>query len=320
MIDPHIPVLDVAHVRRVFGKEKFVAVEDVSLQVQASQVHALLGPNGAGKTTTVRMCATLLAPTSGQVRIAGIDAVRHPEKARSCLGLVLGGDLGFYPRATARDNLLYFADLQGVSSGQRRGVVADVLERVKLTDSAGAKVGQFSRGMRQRLHLARALLGAPPLLLLDEPTTGLDPDVALTVRDIIRDVAAGGTAVLLTSHSMPEVEELADIITVIGAGKIAVCGSVRDIADYAGVGATTTFTLGARKADIFAGLETEFPDAVIIRRPRAGNWAVTIYWDARSGAQAERLVALLGHEPEDLVTRPASLEETYLALADGLAR
>ena len=314
------PVLEVSHVQRVFGKDKFVAVDDVSLGVNAGQVHALLGPNGAGKTTTVRMCATLLSPTLGRISIGGVDAVRHPEKARALLGLVLGGDLGFYPRATARDNLLYFADLQGVASRQRRITVSDALERVKLGDSAGVKVGQFSRGMRQRLHLARALLGAPPLLLLDEPTTGLDPDVALTVRDIIREVAGDGTAVLLTSHSMPEDEDLADTISVIGAGRIAVRGSVRDIADYAGVGATTTFTLGARAAEQFDALEGEFPQAVIIRRPRAGNWAVTVYWDAAHGAQSDRLVEVLGHSPEDLVTRPASLEETYLALADGLAR
>ncbi|MBM6980404.1 MAG: ABC transporter ATP-binding protein, partial [Actinomyces succiniciruminis] len=174
---------------RTFGKERFVAVDDLSLSVTPGQVHALLGPNGAGKTTTVRMCATLLAPTAGQIQVDGIDAVRHPEAARARLGLVLGGELGFYPRATALDNLLFFADLQGLDRRRRRQAVDRALERMGLADAATRKAGAFSRGMLQRLHLARALLGSPPLLLLDEPTTGLDPDVALQVRDLIRELA-----------------------------------------------------------------------------------------------------------------------------------
>ena len=215
-------LLRASHLVRSFGKKDktFVAVEDVSLDVGTGQIHGLLGPNGAGKTTTVRMCATLLAPTSGEVWVDGIDAVRHPERARSRLGLVLGGELGFYPRATARDNLLFFADIQGLDARRRHSAVMDALERVGLAEAASRKASEFSRGMLQRLHLARALLGSPALLLLDEPTTGLDPDVALQVRDLVRELAQRGTGVLLTSHSMPEVEELADIISVIGAGRI----------------------------------------------------------------------------------------------------
>ena len=184
-------LLRASHLVRSFGKKDraFVAVEDVSLDVGAGQVHGLLGPNGAGKTTTVRMCATLLAPTSGEVWVDGIDAVRHPERARSRLGLVLGGELGFYPRATARDNLLFFADIQGLDARRRHSAVMDALERVGLVEAASRKAGELSRGMRQRLHLARALLGSPALLLLDEPTTGLDPDVALQVRDLVRELA-----------------------------------------------------------------------------------------------------------------------------------
>lgn len=314
------PVLEVHQVRRVFGKDNFAAVDGVSLEVTAGQIHALLGPNGAGKTTTVRMCAALLTPTAGTIHIQGTDVVRHPQQARARLGLVLGGELGFYPRANARDNLLYFADLQGLPGRQRRVAVTEALERVKLNDAARRLVGEFSRGMRQRLHLARALLAEPPLLLLDEPTTGLDPDVALTVRDIIRDVAASGTAVLLTSHSMPEVEELADTITVIGAGKVVVRGGVADIARFAGVGAVSTFTLSARDTARIASLEQALTPAVVTHRPRAGNWMVSVYWDIETGAQDQHLMKLLETPPLDLVTRPASLEEAYLALADRLAR
>ena len=154
-------VLEAEHLARTFDRGRFQAVADVSLRVGAGQVHALLGPNGAGKTTTVRMCATLLLPTSGSVRVDGVDAVAHPRRARRRLGLVLGGDLGFYPRASARQNLLLFADLQGVARGDRASAVDGALERVGLSDAADRRASALSRGMRQRLHLARALLGRP---------------------------------------------------------------------------------------------------------------------------------------------------------------
>ncbi|SDN59006.1 ABC-2 type transport system ATP-binding protein [Actinomyces ruminicola] len=324
------PVLAATGLRRTFGKEGFVAVDDLSLSVEPGQVHALLGPNGAGKTTTVRMCATLLTPTVGQIQVDGIDAVRHPEAARARVGLVLGGELGFYPRASARDNLLFFADLQGLSRRRRRQAVDTALERMGLADVATRKAGAFSRGMLQRLHLARALLGSPPLLLLNEPTTGLDPDVALQVRDLIRELAADGTEVLLTSHSMPEVEELADLISVIGAGRIVTRGTVRDLAAYAGIGMISGFTLPARHADAAARLQEQLGDgAVVAQRPASGRWAVTVYWavddsradrEARDAALAAALAEIGTQAPADLVTRPASLEEAYLALADRLAR
>ncbi|MDO4630783.1 MAG: ABC transporter ATP-binding protein [Corynebacterium sp.] len=297
-----------------------MAVRDVSLTVEPGQIHALLGPNGAGKTTTVRMCAGLLTPTAGTVHVAGINVATHPARARTQMGLVLGGELGFYPRATAKDNLLFFADVQGLSSRERKPAVAAALARVQLADAADKKVSEFSRGMVQRLHLARATLAQPALLLLDEPTIGMDPDIALQVRDLIREFAADGTGVLLTSHSMSEVEELADVISVIGAGRIAVCGQVSDIAAYAGVQATTSFTVPAQAGDLVAGLGAALTgQAVVSRRPAGARWSVAVYWRDTPDVPA-LLTHLPGVEPPDLITRPASLEEVYLALADRLAR
>ena len=254
--------------------------------------------------------------------------MRHPERARSRLGLVLGGELGFYPRATARDNLLFFADIQGLDARRRHSAVIDALERVGLAEVASRKASEFSRGMRQRLHLARALLGSPSLLLLDEPTTGLDPDVALQVRDLVRELAQRGTGVLLTSHSMPEVEELADIISVIGAGRIVVRGGVGDVSAFAGVSATTTFTLPARHGQAVEALRGCLgPRATVEQRASSARWAVTVYWaeEATSTTDADERVRQVLVEagvgaPSDLVTRAASLEEAYLALSDRLAR
>lgn len=323
-------VLEAEHLARTFDRGRFQAVADVSLRVRAGQVHALLGPNGAGKTTTVRMCATLLLPTSGSVRVDGVDAVAHPRRARRRLGLVLGGDLGFYPRASARQNLLFFADLQGVARGDRASAVDGALERVGLSDAADRRASALSRGMRQRLHLARALLGRPRLLLLDEPTNGLDPDISLQVRQTVAEIAASGVGVLLTSHTMPEIEELADTISVIGAGRIEVRGTVADVARHAGVLAVTTLTLPGRAAGLDEELRGVLGRGVVVtQRPSSSNWALTVSWPVDGGQQAvdagrRALGALLERhglgEPDDLLTRPASLEQAYLALARRLDR
>ncbi|WP_306525874.1 ATP-binding cassette domain-containing protein, partial [Rothia mucilaginosa] len=146
-------VLDAAQLSRVFGKGEnaFTAVDRVSLRVSSGEIHALLGPNGAGKTTTVQMCSTLLTPTSGSLTVNGVDAIAHPQRARRHVGLALGGENGFYPRASARDNLLFFADVAGVSGQARRHEVEHALARVELTDAATRPVQEFSRGMKQRL-------------------------------------------------------------------------------------------------------------------------------------------------------------------------
>ncbi|WP_228069790.1 ABC transporter ATP-binding protein [Actinomyces bowdenii] len=323
-------VLEVRHLERTFDKGRFHAVEDVSFSVAPGQILALLGPNGAGKTTTVRMCATLLAPTSGTVRIDGLDAVAHPRRARRRLGLVLGGDLGFYPRATARANLAFFADLQGVAHRARRAAVDGALERVGLSSAAERRAAELSRGMRQRLHLARALLGGPRLLLLDEPTSGLDPNIALQVREVIASLAAEGVGILLTSHTMPEVEELASTIAVIGAGRIAVTGGVAEVAQHAGVLAVTTCTLPARATGVDEALRERLPrGAVVAQRPTSSRWALSISWPVSGGQEGidsgtRALDSLLAERtldrPADLLTRPATLEQAYLALARRLER
>lgn len=330
-------ILDAAQLCRTFGKGEhaFTAVDNVSLSISSGEIHALLGPNGAGKTTVVQMCATLLTPTSGTVRIDGVDALAHPQRARTSLGFALGGDTGFYPRASARDNLLFFADLAGVSARKRRAQVTSALERVDLANVAAKKVQEFSRGMKQRLHIARALLGEPKLLLLDEPTNGLDPDISLTIRQLIRSLADDGTAILLTSHLLGEIEELAHRVTVIGAGRVAVSGTVADITAHAGISATTVGRVGANAGPMLQELALSLGDAgTLLLTPRGSEWEITVYWNERSVSEgphpfstehAEALLTRILAEREvqmltPLYTRPATLEEAYLAMAEGLKR
>lgn len=229
-------ILEVKKLRREFseGKKNFVAVDNISFGICRGNILALLGPNGAGKTTTVQMIAGYLTPTSGQVLIDGVDRESAGRKARKQMGVVFGGELGFYGRATAKDNIDFFANLAGIRSG-RKEEVQRVLDSVSLSSVADKKVGEFSRGMRQRLHIARALLGNPKILLLDEPTTGLDVEIAHELRKLIRRLADEGAAILLTSHTMSEIESLADRILLIGAGKIYHDGTVKSIRELSKV-------------------------------------------------------------------------------------
>lgn len=223
------PIFSARHLVRDLGAKNFRAVDNISFDINAGQILCLLGPNGAGKTTTINMCSTLLAPTSGKIEVAGVDAVAQPRAARQHIGLVLGGDRGFYSRATARDNLLFFADVLGVPRKLRKTRVEDALAAVALTDRADSKVQDFSRGMKQRLHIARGLLNNPALLFLDEPTNGLDPELALEVRKLVKTLAQGGTGVLLTTHYLAEAQALADDLLIINEGKTAFHGSLKDL-------------------------------------------------------------------------------------------
>ncbi|WP_082159991.1 ABC transporter ATP-binding protein [Actinobaculum suis] len=316
--DAQQPLLIARNLQRSFKGRKKPVVDGVSLTVFAGQVHALVGRNGAGKTTTVRMCSTLLVPTAGTVEVSGIDAIAHPEKARQNLGISLGGDRGFYDRADAASNLLFFADTAKVPRRVQRERVWESLERVSLTPHAKDKVGSFSRGMKQRLHIARALLSHPRLLILDEPSSGLDPDAALEVRHLVAELAQGGTGILLTSHSMAEVEELATLISVIDAGKITVRGQVADIAQAAGVQQVSIFTLPASAGALTERLQAEFATTSIT--PHGPGWRVQVFWHSaqQSESGSQRVQEILGEGlaqlPPDFHTRPVSLEEAFLTL------
>jgi ABC-2 type transport system ATP-binding protein len=201
-------------------RETFRAVDGVDLRVETGEVFGILGPNGAGKTTTMRMLATLLEPTSGSARVLGHDLVTEARDIRRRLGAVLSGERSVYWKLTARENLEYFAALYHVPPAQTAERIASILEIVKLTDRADDYVEKFSTGMRQRLVLARALLPAPALLLLDEPTVGLDPQAARDLRERVLQLRDEGRTVLLTTHYMEEADQLCDRIAIVDHGRI----------------------------------------------------------------------------------------------------
>jgi ABC-2 type transport system ATP-binding protein len=201
-------------------RETFRAVDDIDLRVAEGEVFGLLGPNGAGKTTTMRMLATLLEPTSGSATVLGHDLVRGARDIRRRLGAVLAGERSLYWKLTARENLEYFAALYHVPRAQTAERIRQLLEDVQLTDRADDYLEKFSTGMRQRLVLARALLPAPSLLLLDEPTVGLDPQAARDLRERVLQLRDEGRTVLLTTHYMEEADQLCDRIAIVDHGRI----------------------------------------------------------------------------------------------------
>jgi ABC-2 type transport system ATP-binding protein len=201
-------------------RDRFHAVDGVDLVVEPGEIFGLLGPNGAGKTTTMKMLATLLIPTSGTIRVLGIDPLARPREVRARLGAMLSGERSLYWKLTGRENLEYFAALYHVPPAESKARIANVLAAVKLTDRADDYVERYSTGMRQRLALARALLPDPPLVVLDEPTVGLDPQASRDLRDRVRELKAQGRTVLLTTHYMEEADQLCDRVAIIDHGRI----------------------------------------------------------------------------------------------------
>ena len=201
-------------------RERFRAVDGIDLVVEPGEIFGLLGPNGAGKTTTMKMLATLLIPTSGTIRVLGIDPLARPREVRARLGAMLSGERSLYWKLTGRENLEYFAALYHVPPRETKARIDRSLGAVNLTERADDYVERYSTGMRQRLALARALLPDPPLVILDEPTVGLDPQASRDLRERVRELRAQGKTVLLTTHYMEEADQLCDRVAIIDHGRI----------------------------------------------------------------------------------------------------
>ena len=197
----------------------FTAVDGVSLRVQPGEILALLGPNGAGKTTTVRMLASILKPSEGWARVAGFDTVRQARQVRHAVGLLTEFP-GLYLRMRGDEYLAFFGRLQGLSEAQIRRRTDELLARFGLAEAARQRLAEYSKGMRQKLALIRAMLHNPALLLLDEPTSAMDPQSAKQVRDAILDVRRDRRTILLCTHNLTEAEMLADRIAIIRRGRI----------------------------------------------------------------------------------------------------
>lgn len=228
------PAVEARDLRRTFRTRQGVlrptrrtveAVRGVSFEIAPGELFGLLGPNGAGKTTTIKMLITLLIPSSGSASVLGRDVVSDVREVRRRIGYVFGGDRGLYERLSGLDNLRYFSELYGVPPREQKERIGSLLELVGLTGREGERVEGYSRGMRQRLHIARGLLHDPDVFFLDEPSIGIDPVGARELRATIAGLRDQGKTVLLTTHYMFEADELCDRIAVIRSGEIVAEGT-----------------------------------------------------------------------------------------------
>jgi ABC-2 type transport system ATP-binding protein len=226
MIPASLPALQIQGLTKLYGTVQ--AVAGVDLEIGAGEIFGLVGPNGAGKTTTIRMLATLIEPSAGEAQICGLDIRRQPNSVRRVIGY-MPDTFGVYDDMRVWEYLDFFAQFYVIPATRRRQVVADLLELVELTSRREDYVQSLSRGMQQRLCLAHALVHDPRVLLLDEPASGLDPRARAELRELLRELSAMGKTIVISSHILPELEELCTAVAIIDRGRVLASGSVDQI-------------------------------------------------------------------------------------------
>jgi len=290
------------------------ALRGVTFEVERGELFGLLGPNGAGKTTMIKVLTTLLLPTSGMARVLGFDVRRQARQIRGRVGYVFGGDRGLYDRLSAYDNLRYFADLYKVPARDRRKRIDHLLEMVELKGRERERVETYSRGMRQRLHIARGLLHDPEILFLDEPTIGLDPVGARELRETIANLHAAGKTILLTTHYMYEADALCQRIAVIANGVFVATGTPSDLKEVVGdhtIVEIETFGIADETVERLrrlpgvraVGVETRDQAQVLLVQSAVGADVVRSLLNELSDADTGKVI-----------TREPTLEDAYVEL------
>jgi ABC-2 type transport system ATP-binding protein len=291
-----------------------IALTGIDLKIAKGELFGLLGPNGAGKTTMVKILTTLLIPTSGTARVLGHDVVTDVDRVRRRIGFVFGGERGLYWRLSGLDNLRYFADLYRIPPSVSRRRIPELLERLGLKGREHERVELYSRGMKQRLHLARGLLHDPEVLFLDEPTIGLDPVGARDLRELVRSLAESGKTIFLTTHYMFEADEVCDRIAVINKGSIVASGtpaSLKRGVEDLGVVEFEVEGMPDARADALRRLEGV--TSVIVTN-RELTQVVTLHC-TRPGELVTQLSTLLeGLRFREVTVREPTLEDAYVRL------
>lgn len=297
--------------------KEVVAVDGISFQVGSGELFGLLGPNGAGKTTTVKMLTTLLLPTAGSARVAGFDILHQAQEIRRRIGFIFGGERGLYWRLSGYDNLRYFASLYHVDPGLSAKRIPQLLELVELEDRADEKVEGYSRGMKQRLHVARTLLHDPAILFLDEPTIGLDPVGARKLRQVIRNLQSERKTILLTTHYMFEADALCDRIGVIDQGRIVAMDTPealkRHVSDLSVV---EVEVFGVPQAVLDRIRDKPFVDTLSVE-DRDQKQSLRVQTGLGSEAVPELMTELSGVRVGRVQVREPTLEDAYVRLVGG---
>lgn len=220
-------MIEVNSLSKTFKEVK--AVDNISFTVKSGEIVGLLGENGAGKTTTLRMLATMLKPTGGTAKVNGFDILTEDSMVRSQIGILFGGEVGLYDRLTARENIKYFAMLNGLSKEETRENIEELVKALEMEEYIDRRVGKFSRGMKQKVAIARSIVHNPKVMLFDEPTMGLDVTAARIVQNFIFKCKEQNKSIIFSSHSMVEVEKLCDRVIIINKGKIVETGTINEL-------------------------------------------------------------------------------------------
>ncbi len=306
-----VPMIEAIGLSKRFGKAQ--AIDGLDLVAEQGQVVAVLGPNGAGKTTFIRAVATLLRPDAGELRVAGHDVVREARAVRGIIGLA-GQFAAVEPAMTGRENLQMLARLFGQDRPTARRGADRVLEQLGLTEVGDRLVRTYSGGMRRRLDLGASLVGAPRLLLLDEPTTGLDPRSRIELWDAIRGLVERGTDVLLTTQYLDEADRLAGRVVIIDQGRVVAEGTPTELKRRIGRNVVEVHVRAALELPAVAAVLGTLDHA----QPQVDEATRRIRVSVEGGAdrlhQALRSLAAAGLEVEDVALRPPTLDEVFLAL------
>ena len=297
--------------------KEVVAVDDISFEIKSGELFGLLGPNGAGKTTTVKMLATLLIPTKGSATIMGYDVVKDAQEVRKRIGFIFGGERGLYWRLSGIDNLRYFASLYGVEPEISKKRIPFLLEMVGLKDRGNERVEGYSRGMKQRLHVARTLLHDPEILFLDEPTIGLDPVGAREFRQVIRDLQSEKKTILLTTHYMFEADSLCQRVAVIDKGTIVAMDSPSELKKHVSdLSVIEIETFGVSQKILEHLRNLSFVDALSIH-DQDQRQMLLIQTARGAEAVSDILASLASQRVGRVIVREPTLEDAYVRLVGG---
>lgn len=305
--------LEIERLVKSYGQTR--AVDDLQLNARPGEILGLLGPNGAGKSTTIGICTTRIIATAGRVRVCGIDVMTDPALAKRCMGVVTQYNT-LDRSCTVIENLYYHARYFGLTRPEARKRSRELLERVRLRDRSEALPDELSGGMAQRLQVARAVSHRPQVLFLDEPTAGLDPQSRLALWELVRELRAAGTTVLLTTHNMDEADQLCDRVAIIDHGRILVCDAPERIRRGSRAQTSVEVTVDPPYAELLERLRA-LQDVTRVEETPSGLRVLT----QRADGNLQRVVeAARGSELRDIAVSAPTLETVFIELTGRVLR
>ncbi|ULO05923.1 ABC transporter ATP-binding protein [Paenibacillus sp. 19GGS1-52] len=290
------------------------AINDISFEVKRGEIFGLLGPNGAGKTTTIKILTTLLAPSGGEVEVLGYKPFGEEKLLRPLINFIYGGERNLYWRLSARDNLLYFSDLYKIPKKVKEERIPELLKLVGLEERGDERVENFSKGMKQRLQIARGLVNDPEILFMDEPTIGLDPVGAKELRNIVKNLSQKGKTIVITTHYMYEADELCDRLAIMDKGKILALDTTANIKKGKNEASMLEIKVSPLSDSTVEQIISEIGESSSVQRQRKDEWDLLKILSVNPSAVMKAIIGYLSdYEIKGIEMKEASLEDIYIS-------